>query len=51
MNLNVGPVYTYFITYGVQILRKQVVFRASIHENLRLAEIMYGGCFDYRWVV
>jgi len=50
MNLNVGPVYTYFITYGVHMLRKQAVFRASIHEFLRLAELMYGGCFDYRWV-
>jgi len=33
MNLNVGPVYTYFITYGVHMLRTQAVFRASIHEN------------------
>jgi len=48
MNLNVGPVYTYFITYGVHMLRKQAVFRAPIHVNLRLAELMYGGCFDYR---
>jgi len=29
------------------MLRKQAVFRASIHENLRLAELMYGGCIDY----
>jgi len=48
MNLNVGPVCTYFITYGLHMLRKQAVFRASIHENLRLAERMYGGCIDYR---
>jgi len=48
MNLNVGSVYTYVITYVVNMLRKQAVFRASIHENLRLAELTYGGCFDYR---
>jgi len=32
------------------MLRRQSVFRASIHENLQLAELMYGGCFDYRCV-
>jgi len=30
------------------MLRKQAVFRASIHEYLRLAELMYVGSFDYR---
>jgi len=48
MNLNAGPVCTYFITYGLHMLRKQAVFPASIHEKLRLAELMYGGCIDYR---
>jgi len=32
------------------MLRKQAVFRASVHENLRLDEFMYEGCFDYLWV-
>jgi len=48
MNLNVGPVYPYFIKYGVHMLRYLVVFLASIDANLRLAELVYGGCFDYR---
>ena len=47
MNLNVGPVCTYFITFGLHMLRKQAVFCASIHENLRLAELMYEGYIDY----
>jgi len=48
MNQNVGPVYTYFITYGFQMLKHQAVFRAPIYEKLRLGELMNGGCFDYR---
>ena len=32
MKLNDGLGYPYFITYGVHMLRKQAVFRASIHE-------------------
>jgi len=46
MILNVGPVYTCFITYEVYMLRKQAVFRAWIHEILRMGEFMYGGFFD-----
>jgi len=29
------------------MLRKQAVFCASIHENLRLAELMYEGYIDH----
>jgi len=48
MNLNVGTVYTYLISYRDHILSKYGVFRALIHEHRGLAELMYGGCFDYR---
>jgi len=34
MNLNVGPVCTYFITYVLHMLRKQAAFWESIYENL-----------------
>jgi len=48
MNVNVGPVYMYFITYRVDITNKYAAFRALIHEQLRLAELIYAACFDYR---